>query len=99
MAGFTRALHSPISTERNGQPRLTPTNFLPRPYASTQPLDEFKNGKDELIPKSGEQDDAQRCWDVFDALAQDGAKYRREITVTKGAATLKAGDGAGRCVL
>lgn len=62
---------------------------------STSP-DELKNGKDELILKSGEQGDAQRCWDVFDALAQDSAKYRREITVTKGAATLKAGDGVWR---
>jgi CRISPR-associated endonuclease/helicase Cas3 len=60
-------------------------------------LDEIKIGKDELVLKSGEKDETQRCWDVFDALAQDGAKYRREITVTRGAASLKKeGNGVWR---
>lgn len=65
-------------------------------FPTSTSLDELKNGKDELILKSSEQDDDKRCCDVFDALAQDGAKYRREITVTRGVAALKVGDGVWR---
>jgi len=59
---------------------------------STSPTD-----IDGLIPKSGgEKEEAQRCWDVFDALAKDGAKYRREVSVTSGDRLLKRGDGVWR---
>jgi hypothetical protein len=38
----------------------------------------------DIIPKDGDQSDAQRCWDVFEALAKDGAKYRRTVTSKSG---------------
>jgi CRISPR-associated endonuclease/helicase Cas3 len=66
---------------------LTAASVLVFPTSTA--LDEIKIGKEELILKSGEQHETQRCWDVFDALAKDGAKYRREITVSRGVALLK----------
>lgn len=51
---------------------------------------------DALIPRSTDEKEAQRCWDVFDALGKDGAKYRREITVTRGSALLKTGEDVWR---
>lgn len=33
-----------------------------------------------LVLKNGDASEDRRCWDVFDALAQDGARYRREVT-------------------
>ncbi len=66
-------------------------------FPTSTALDELKIEKGELIPKSGEQDETQRCWDVFDALAKNGAKYLREIKVTRGTASLKKeGDGVWR---
>jgi hypothetical protein len=44
----------------------------------------------EILPPGGDEKPDQRCWDVFDALAQDGAKYRRKVKVTSGTNRLKA---------
>ncbi|MCI0537749.1 MAG: type I-U CRISPR-associated helicase/endonuclease Cas3 [Verrucomicrobiales bacterium] len=44
---------------------------------------------DDIIPKGSGEGESQRCWDVFEALAQDGAQYRR--TVTTSSAQLKPG--------
>jgi hypothetical protein len=38
----------------------------------------------EVIDKAGDENESQRCWDVFEALAKDGAKYRRTITIKSG---------------
>jgi len=44
----------------------------------------------DILPPGGDEKPDQRCWDVFAALAQDGAKYWRKIKITAGASRLKA---------
>lgn len=34
----------------------------------------------EIIPKGGGEEESQRCWDVFEALSKEGAKYLRQVT-------------------
>lgn len=89
---FTLAHFDGDSWERSCSPNaLSSASVLVFP-TSTSPTD-----IDALIPKSGgEKEDAQRCWDVFDALAKDGAKYRREVSDTSGGELLKRGDGVWR---
>ena len=43
----------------------------------------------DTVEKGGDESESQRCWDVFEALAEDGAKYRR--TVTTGSDRLRPG--------
>jgi hypothetical protein len=50
----------------------------------------------DIIPKGGNEGESQRCWDVLEALAKDGAKYRR--TVTADSAQLKPGGKSDRGV-
>ncbi len=89
---FTLAHFDGETWERSCSPNaLSSASVLLLP-TSTSPTD-----IDALIPKSGnEKDVAQRCWDVFDALAEDGAKYRREVSATSGGKMLKKGDGVWR---
>lgn len=52
----------------------------------------------DIIPPGADETPEQRCWDVFDALAQDGAKYRREVKIIAGASSLRAGKPEDRGV-
>ena len=45
---------------------------------------------DEIIPKAGHEDVARRCWDVFESLAKDGARYRRKLKTSS--TRLKVGE-------
>jgi len=38
----------------------------------------------DIVEKGGDESESQRCWDVFEALAKDGAKYCRIITIKSG---------------
>ena len=90
--GFTLAHFDGDTWERSVFPNALSTASVLVFPTSTSPTD-----IDELIPKSGDEKDvAQRCWDVFDALAQDGAKYRREVSCTRGRSILKADDKVWR---
>jgi hypothetical protein len=52
-----------------------------------------------LIAQSGDELPDQRCWDVFDSLAEEGAKYRRNIKITAGTSRLKAGQSKGHTLV
>lgn len=47
---------------------------------------------EDIIPPGGDEKPDQRCWDVFEALAKESAKYRREVKISSGTSRLKAGD-------
>jgi len=34
----------------------------------------------DFVENGGDESESQRCWDVFEALAEDGARYRRTVT-------------------
>jgi hypothetical protein len=38
----------------------------------------------DIIPQAGDENATQRCWDVFEALSKDGAKYRRQVVIVSG---------------
>lgn len=48
------------------------------------PTSTLPDSIDDIIPQAGDENATQRCWDVFESLAQDGAKYRREVVITSG---------------
>jgi len=55
---------------------LSPTSVLVLPTSFSP------SALDEIIPQGSDKSAAQRCWDVFEALAKDGAKYRRELRIS-----------------
>jgi hypothetical protein len=47
-------------------------------------LTESGNSIEDIIPQAGEKIVSQRCWDVFESLSQDGAKYHRQVVIASG---------------